>query len=69
MLFEILAELKCKPAATLMIGDTCHDALMARQARIPFLAVGHGAHTARELNNCNAELLTESLLDYFRKNY
>lgn len=44
MLQELMAEFGVEPAATLMIGDTSHDLLMARNADVDGLAVTYGAH-------------------------
>lgn len=45
MLEELMAEFAVVPGATLMIGDTSHDLLMARNAGVDSLAVTYGAHT------------------------
>jgi hypothetical protein len=39
-----MAEFGVGPEATLMIGDTTHDLLMARQRRCRRLGVAYGAH-------------------------
>jgi phosphoglycolate phosphatase len=44
MLQELMAELGTTPARTLMIGDTTHDLLLARNAGTPRVAVSFGAH-------------------------
>lgn len=44
MLLELMAEFAVAPERTLMIGDTTHDLLMARNAGVPSLAVAYGAH-------------------------
>lgn len=44
MLEELMAEFAVAPAATLMIGDTTHDLLMARNAGVDAVAVSYGAH-------------------------
>lgn len=44
MLLELMEEFAVVPENTLMIGDTTHDLLMARNARVPALAVAYGAH-------------------------
>lgn len=49
MLLEIMDELDVDCSQTLMIGDTSHDLLMARNARVGALAVGYGAHTREAL--------------------
>jgi phosphoglycolate phosphatase len=44
MLEELIEELGASPETTLMIGDTTHDLLMAKNARTQALAVAYGAH-------------------------
>lgn len=44
MLIELMDELDAEPGRTLMIGDTTHDLLMARNAGVGALGVGYGAH-------------------------
>lgn len=44
MLEELMAEFAVAPAATLMIGDTTHDLLMAQSAGVDAVAVSYGAH-------------------------
>ncbi len=44
MLNELMAELGVPAARTLMIGDTTHDLLLARNARTASVAVSYGAH-------------------------
>ena len=44
MLQELMAELGVSPQRTLMIGDTTHDLLMARQAGVASVGVSYGAH-------------------------
>ncbi len=44
MLEELMAEFGVTGEATLMIGDTSHDLLMARNAGVDSLAVTYGAH-------------------------
>ena len=65
MLHWLMETLHVDAQRTLMIGDTTHDMEMARNAAVPRLAVGHGAHAACDLleyeplacvNDC-AELL------------
>lgn len=45
MLEELMAEFGVASEATLMIGDTSHDLLMARNAGVAGLAVTYGAHS------------------------
>jgi phosphoglycolate phosphatase len=44
MLEELMDEFAVTAAATLMIGDTTHDLLMARNAGVDAVAVSYGAH-------------------------
>ncbi len=61
MLFELMEELAVKPARTLMVGDTTHDLLLAQNAGVDVVAVGHGAHPPEQL----LELKPLALLDDF----
>lgn len=49
MLYELMEELGVMPERTLMIGDTTHDLLLARNAGVEALAVSYGAHPRAEL--------------------
>ena len=49
MLEELMDELGAAPERTLMIGDTTHDLLMARNAGVAGLAVSFGAHPVEQL--------------------
>lgn len=49
MLDELMAEFAVPPEQTLMIGDTTHDLLMARNAGVAALGVGYGAHPREAL--------------------
>jgi phosphoglycolate phosphatase len=49
MLLELMDELDVEPARTLMIGDTTHDLMMARNAGTASLAMTYGAHPGAEL--------------------
>ena len=49
MLEELMAEFGVEPDATLMIGDTTHDLLMARNAGVAALGVAYGAHPRASL--------------------
>lgn len=56
MLLELMEEFAVSPERTLMIGDTTHDLLMAKNAQVPALAVAYGAHP-RELLEAESPLL------------
>lgn len=49
MLEELMDEFGATPDATLMIGDTTHDLLMARNAGVAALGVAYGAHPREAL--------------------
>ena len=49
MLEELMAEFGVEPDATLMIGDTTHDLLMAKNAGVAALGVAYGAHPRESL--------------------
>jgi len=49
MLQQLMAEFDTSPGSTLMIGDTTHDLMMARNAGVAALAVAYGAHPRAEL--------------------
>jgi phosphoglycolate phosphatase len=44
MLLRLMEEVGAGPGETLMIGDTTHDLLLARNAGVAALAVAYGAH-------------------------
>ena len=52
MLEELILEFGVEAASTVMIGDTSHDMLMARNARVDGLAVTYGAHPHDHLLDC-----------------
>ncbi|OHC70593.1 MAG: HAD family hydrolase [Rhodocyclales bacterium RIFCSPLOWO2_02_FULL_63_24] len=49
MLEELMNEFGVEPGETLMIGDTTHDLLMARNAGVAALGVAYGAHPRETL--------------------
>lgn len=49
MLFELMDELGVAADACLMIGDTTHDLLMAKNAGVDGVAVSFGAHPVEQL--------------------
>ncbi len=61
MLFELMDELAVSAERTLMVGDTTHDLLLAQNAGVDVVAMGHGAHPAEQL----LELQPLALLDDF----
>lgn len=48
MLHELMEELDVKPQQMLMIGDTTHDLLLARNAGVASVGVSFGAHAHEE---------------------
>lgn len=50
MLLELMDECLVSPDRTLMIGDTTHDVLMAKNAGVESLAVSYGAHGVSALD-------------------
>ena len=50
MLHELMREFGTEPERTLMVGDTTHDLLMARNAGCPSLGVSYGAHEPAEFD-------------------
>ena len=49
MLHELMDELDVAAGSCLMIGDTTHDLLMAKNAGVAGLAVSFGAHPVHQL--------------------
>ena len=49
MLFELMEELAVSAGRTLMVGDTTHDVLLAKNAGVDAVAVAFGAHPAEQL--------------------
>jgi len=54
MLLNAMAEAGAAPEATIMIGDTTFDMLMARAAKVAALGVAWGYHPAEELSDAGA---------------
>jgi phosphoglycolate phosphatase len=71
MLEELMDEFGVEPAATLMIGDTTHDLLMAKHAGVAALGVAYGAHP-REALEAEAPLYcagnVAQLAEWLRRN-
>jgi len=63
MLLELMEEFSVKPENTLMIGDTTHDLLMAKNANVQALAVTYGAHSRVSLEAEVPLLCAESVAD------
>jgi phosphoglycolate phosphatase len=71
MLEELMAEFAVSPATTLMIGDTTHDLLMAKNAGVDAVAVSYGAHAHEMLEAVTPLYCAESvreLADWLAEN-
>ncbi|MDH4261735.1 MAG: HAD-IA family hydrolase [Spirochaetia bacterium] len=53
MIVDIMNELGCSAAETVMIGDTTYDLDMAENAGVDSLAITGGAHSSEILEKCN----------------
>lgn len=63
MLLELMAEFAVEPERVLMVGDTTHDLLMAKNAATAALAVSYGAHPREDL----LALAPQGLVDSVRE--
>jgi phosphoglycolate phosphatase len=63
MLLHVMDRLAAKPRETLMIGDTTHDLLLARNAGAAALAVAYGAHDAQGLAALAPEAIVHSTIE------
>lgn len=63
MLEELMTEFAVSPAQTLMIGDTTHDLLMARNAGVDAVAVSYGAHPRNTLEAVEPRHCAHSVAD------
>lgn len=63
MLLELMEALQTPPERTLMIGDTTHDMLLARNAGCSAVAVGYGAHAHADLLACQPLALVHSVAE------
>jgi len=61
MLQELMAELDVAPERTLMIGDTSHDLMLAKNAGTAAVAVAYGAHEPAELHAHEPLLVAHSV--------
>lgn len=71
MLEELMDELGIRPGATVMIGDTTHDMLMARNAGVSAVAVTYGAHGHEALETTQPDAscdTVEELRQWLREN-
>jgi phosphoglycolate phosphatase len=63
MLQELMVELAVSPAQTLMIGDTTHDLLMAKNAGVDAVGVSYGAHPRAALEAADPRYLADSMTE------
>lgn len=63
MLHEIMNELGCTKAQTLMIGDTSHDLGMAQNTPCASVGVSYGAHQAQGLERFAPKYIAHSIDD------
>jgi phosphoglycolate phosphatase len=61
MLHELMQELGVAAGRTLMVGDTSHDLLMARNAGCASVAVSYGAHEAQQFHAMGASFVAHSV--------
>ena len=66
MLDELMAEFGMAAESTVMIGDTSHDLLMARNAGVDALAVTYGAHPHAHLLEHDPAACLNSVLELDR---
>ena len=66
MLNEIMEELMVKPENVVMIGDTTHDILLAKNAGVHCVAVTYGAHSKQELYEAKPDHVVESVDELHR---
>lgn len=63
MLHELMAAFDVPPERTLMIGDTTHDLLMARNAGCNAVAVTYGAHSHEDLRGCDPVFVAHTVAE------
>jgi phosphoglycolate phosphatase len=61
MLHELMREFGVAPERTLMIGDTTHDLLMAKNAGCASVGVGYGAHPTGEFASLGPLFVAQSV--------
>lgn len=71
MLEELMAEFGVTSESTVMIGDTSHDLLMAKNAGVDGVAVTYGAHPLVHLQECQPKACVHDVreLDQWLKTY
>lgn len=63
MLQELMQECSASAGRTLMVGDTTHDLLMARNAGCSSVGVSYGAHASADLQDAGARTIAASVAD------
>lgn len=61
MLHEILGEAQVSADRAVMIGDTTHDLLMAKNAGVAAVALTHGAHSYAELSGMSPAAVCDDI--------
>ncbi len=61
MLLELSDELQVPTDRMLMIGDTSHDLMMAKNAGVASAAVNYGAHSVKELEAMHPLYIADSV--------
>jgi phosphoglycolate phosphatase len=60
MLLQAMEQTGVGPGATIMVGDTSHDMLMAAAAKVAGVGVAWGYHSAAELQRAGAKMIVRS---------
>ena len=63
MLLQAMKETGTSPGATIMIGDTSYDMLMAASAKVAGIGVTWGYHTKAELRHAGAKTIVHSFAE------
>jgi phosphoglycolate phosphatase len=63
MLHELLDEFGMQPERAVMIGDTTHDLLMARNAGVAGVGVTYGAHPSEALHSAEPLVCVDSVAE------
>jgi phosphoglycolate phosphatase len=66
MLHELMREFGTEPERTLMIGDTTHDLLMARNAGCASVGVSYGAHAPETFDELSPRTVVHSVAELHR---
>jgi phosphoglycolate phosphatase len=63
MLQELMQEFGVTPDRVLMVGDTSHDLLLARNAGCPCVAVSYGAHDTDDFDYLDPRFVATSVAE------